>query len=269
MRGKDIVERFEVLATVTSNQYFLLGVSYDSLKSINGIEDDSKRRRLVASTVVFLCSFLEAGINAIIDGAIIGNNNAKISKEGLRLIAILNQSHNGNIIQKLPTLDKYIVISSIEFEEKIDKGHKIFQDVNLLFKLRNMIMHPKIYANNLAEGEIVKFRDEARLIRSLSERYKVEFDGDALDYVPQNPLKICLTEDCAKWAFRIAVQFWNNFLSKLPNGFDADEEGDLALLTYVPVNLDPDYNFSPRTLFQMKEGEMERFMDLKDSHRNL
>ncbi|MGI8748508.1 MAG: hypothetical protein ACR2J4_09215, partial [Deinococcus sp.] len=234
--GRDIIEEVDVEQYAVSNQYFFLGIAVSARDSINEHSTERETKSVAATSVVFSCTFLESGINAVIDSALLGNNDARISESGIRTLKILNDSHGGDVIAKLSGLEKYQILLSSIGVTPLAKGERIYQDADLLFRLRNSILHPKMYSYFPHEDGVKEYRSDRKLAQALSERFK--FD-DPINPTMGNPLISCLTRECATWSASISTRFWNHFLSLLPYGYDTDENG-VAILDVVPDKVTQD-----------------------------
>lgn len=210
--GNPIIEEVDVVQYAISNQYFFLGVAVSSRDSINNSSTITEIRSAAATAVAFSCIFLEAGINAVIDSTLLGNNDARISETGIHTLRVLSESHNGDIVRKLSPLDKFRILLLSAGGPRYSKGERIYQDAELLFKLRSSIVHPKMYSYLPQDDGVREYRSEEQLIQSLSQRFEI-YQAD--DDHKLNPLTSCLTAGCIEWAISTSVKFWNHFLSSL------------------------------------------------------
>ena len=108
-------------------------------------------------------------------------------------------------IDNLPILRRFEVILHMLGIEPINRGHKPYQHASLLVQLRNAITHYK----SLLGAEM----DDKKLYRNLAQlgHKKPTFAENNQNFFPH----LCLSAECADWAWHTADEFLTEFSAKL------------------------------------------------------
>lgn len=229
---------------VMSRHFTMLNFAIESYKrsitgEFNRADEEPKSSTLfgdIASCILYGVSFLEAGINIVFE--LVDRNIHLLSfteeqKENFKLINILKE---GKSIESIPTLEKYRIFHRILLRENPDNGSRIYQDIDLIIKLRNLLAHPKIYGFHRVGEDKKIIRDSSKLVAALGQRYTL--DGSSAIY--DDPLEIVLNTSCAKWTIISIVQFWNYYCHKiLESGLaETSERGLFAKASFDPDHLE-------------------------------
>lgn len=163
---------------------------------------DIKHRAYVTNSIFSSVAFLEAAINEIFKDASDEYLSYihKLSDSKIQLIAdYWNKTEEKN---KFPsTLDKYQEILRFCECSTFDKSDSLFQNAQLVTKLRNNLVHYK--------PESLSVTDCHRLSKQLTGK----FPKNKLMNESGNPFfpDQCLGYGCAKWAIKAVEDFANNF----------------------------------------------------------
>lgn len=114
------------------------------------------------------------------------------------------------------TLEKVGALHLIFKDSKINKGEQPYQNLSLLYQLRNELVHRKPEgASNWDPGDKDREYEPHRLVKSLASRGIINLPS------PKAPPvwgQFVLNEKTAKWAFNTAVLGVHNMVDMLPEG---------------------------------------------------
>jgi hypothetical protein len=167
-------------------------------------------RAYVTSCIFLSVAFLEATINELIFGVSIGSNpwdEGNIDKdkyETLKNIGTIEGTKN------LSTLDKYQIVLSVLGSKLFSTGKSPYQNVRLLIRLRNNLIHfepEHIYLTPKNKEE------EHKLQRSLIKKFPPNPIAEYMKrhYYPD----ILLGYGCAKWSVNSCIEFVKEFNSRI------------------------------------------------------
>lgn len=166
---------------------------------------DIRHRVYVMNSILSSAAFIEAAINELFQDAA-DDHRTHIESLPPMNIAILsdywqmteqkNKSHIG-------ILDKYQLALRFCGHEPMNKGHNLYQNVDMVIKLRNTIVHYK--------PESISVEDKHNLSVKLERR----FPENALMKNSGNPFfpDRCLGFGCAHWAAHAVKEFADRFFS--------------------------------------------------------
>lgn len=151
--------------------------------------------------IVLSCSAVEACINELFFEA-----KDDVSSSSPR---VLSRIVEASVSLKCGVLDRYQVVLLSACREPFDKGTQPYQDADLLFRLRNSLVHfePR-WGTVQKEGSAYTALREGLRSRSLHEN---PFADPDLPFFPMR----CLSYDCARWAVRTSYGFVHRFLRRM------------------------------------------------------
>ena len=150
---------------------------------------------------VLSCAAVEARINELFFEA-----TDRVSRPGHRAIKGLGKA---GFAMQYGVLDRYQAALLSACSEPFDTGTQPYQDVHLLFRLRNHLAHfePK-WGKEQSEGSAYKALRGGLSSQGLHENPLVDPDW------PYFPMR-CMSYDCARWAIRSAHVFVGEFLGRM------------------------------------------------------
>lgn len=164
----------------------------------------------VMGSVIFSVTFLESIINELAEDYSEEDSQQYPKLENNSHLEIA-QSWNQDLY---PTsiLDKYQHTLMLADEALFDNQHNPYQNVNLLIKLRNSLIH----AHPLEVEALNTDPDEDLNIHKMEARLKDKFHQNELydDSYNYFPLQ-CFGNGCAEWSVKSAREFINAFFEKL------------------------------------------------------
>lgn len=192
-------------------------------------------------------AFVEAAVNEVYADAaddshpwevmrMIGEGYAERMPEELRT-ALSGLWNTRTWRMRTPTLEKYQVALGFAGAQRFDAGAAPYQDVKLLTKLRNALVHfePSSHHEGISEP--------TRLERSLTGKFPLNPlvaypEGSRPDdpVVPFLPNR-CLGHGCALWSLRSSVAFTREFFDRI--GLEARHGGGLAEDALMYASMSP------------------------------
>jgi hypothetical protein len=163
-------------------------------------------------------SFLEANINEILDAAKIYmcSTDASIQLEIFKEceISVIENlaAFKDNLSRKLGTLEKYQYALMISNKKPFDKGKAPYQDVDLIFDLRNLLVHyePE-WIESVTEGNSIK-KDIQKIEKKLKGKFGLSKSIDEMKpFFPDR----CLCYGCIDWVINSIAIFADEFNEKI------------------------------------------------------
>jgi hypothetical protein len=177
-----------------------------------------EHRAYVSGCIVSTVSFLEAKINELFADTVDNPNAVKQLDKTAR--DLMSGMWKGEILARagFPILEKFQLALALARKDLFDRGKRPFQDVALLVRLRNALVHyvPEWVTFVSAETEDLTVQD---IKRNLSGKFELNpLRGPADSFFPDR----CLSHGCAKWAVTSSVEFVDEFLARmgLPRPYD-------------------------------------------------
>ena len=167
---------------------------------------DIKHRAYVTNSIISSINFLEAAINEILrDCAEVHMSYIKsIPSDKIKVLAVYwSQTEDNTNFQS--TLEKYQTVYNVITSNNLDKSKNPYQDVALVIKLRNMIIHYK--------PRTLGHEDPSKFINAIKGKF-VEckiYKDSGNPYFPDK----CLGVDCSKWVFNSVKSFTDIFFGSL------------------------------------------------------
>jgi hypothetical protein len=172
-------------------------------------QERAEHRSYVVSAVLAAVAFIEASVNELIESSPlpnmqVGGGEGGLSGEDRSALADLPDAE-----AKLSTLDRAQLILHLLHREPFDPGRKPFQDMQLIVRLRNALVHyqPEWYAagtdQDLSKGLRKPLADRRFALNP--------FFPDINPFLWDR----CLGHGCAEWSWRTALDFADSFFKKL------------------------------------------------------
>lgn len=187
----------------------------------------------VTSATILSVAFIEGHINEFFDN-ISGKKSESQSSGPIINKLYEDYSENFKIIQsifyykediydRLSLLKKYDFALACFNKEPFEKGKNPYQDINLIIKLRNSLVH---YYPEYHPAQIEGMEDEQHQIeKQLQKKFALNpfYENTGNPFFPYK----CLSYGSAKWAIKTSYKFVNKFYSK----FDLESEYDDIIKT--------------------------------------
>lgn len=180
-----------------------------------------KHRSQVISSIISCTCFLESQINECYDSILIQNQEnpsptsysleeSSIEEQDIKYITNMNDVIEGKIQRNTPFMKKYQLILSMSNSDTYDSGQNPWQDVNIIRKMRNYFVHykPEEYSHSLTEEEEITHKIGSAVQGKFEENPLVD------DNIPFFPFR-ALSHDCTKWAITSAIEFSDEFYSRI------------------------------------------------------
>lgn len=202
------------------NSGVLFRIAREAYKRTSHAKSDiypGQKDALVA--IIFAASTLEAFINELADLALMSTNNTQKEKLIQQFAEALHELENSNESTRLKFILSKLLISG----QAYDKGAMLYQDFDLLFKLRNNIVHFKPID---LTGNPPKFL-RAMETRQLLGKFAEDIPKEAVGWIS----KIC-TRNTAKWACNVA----SNMITDLKESIESapiENKGIQSLLAFA------------------------------------
>jgi hypothetical protein len=217
-RGKKIIAvvnesvSVEMTATITSRysftSQFILGAKYfaeqaAALEQESGVTENVRMQHqaYVAAAIMQSTAALESEVWQITrygPGQHLGSNETDL--EGQRLLDPIKDE-----IDSMSVLRRFEVILHLLGKEPVDRGSQTYEQTSLLVRLRNELTHYKSKSGPEMDGQ--------KLFTSLKQlgHKKPPFARESQNFFPA----LCLSAECAGWAWRTADAFLSEFSIKL------------------------------------------------------
>lgn len=168
---------------------------------------DIQHRAYVTGSILSSVAFLEAAINELFKDVLDKHESyiTSIETESRNLIEAFWQLTEERNRSPFTILDKYQIVLTFCRKNQFEKGALLYQDVDLVVKLRNELMHYK--PNSYGGG--IQSRLTAQLRGKFSENPLMNGSGNP--YFPDK----CLGSSCADWAVSSVKNFANEFFQRL------------------------------------------------------
>ncbi len=176
--------------------------SMSEQEELSEVPSRERHRSYVLGAVVFSVVFAEAAINEFY---------LDLQEQTSRRYALDNsvrtriaQVWETAKIDKLPVLEKYQTALLLCGRHRFDESAQPFQEVNLLVKLRNVIVHFKPEMSSATDYG----KKNLRLVGMFEQRFasnQLAVSGNA--YFPDH----CLGAGCARWAVNSSYEFVKEF----------------------------------------------------------
>ncbi|WP_084080197.1 hypothetical protein [Flavisolibacter ginsengisoli] len=184
-----------------------------SLSKDSSDQEFLNHRAFIVSIIMSCASFLEATINEVfmdaaenVDGVLndlpktTRNIFGRMWKKGIPRTA------------SYTIIDKYQIALTLANKKEFDLGQLLSQDVILLIKLRNALVHfepESVITKDI--GETAKIKRQ-KLEQQLTGKFEINmFTGKDNPYFPDK----CLSIGCANWAIDATLDFTDEFFMKL------------------------------------------------------
>jgi hypothetical protein len=167
---------------------------------------DIQHRAYVTSAILSSIAFLEGAINEVLKDVVDGHESYiesidEASRNRLLVMWDLTEEQN----RYTSILEKYQKVLQYCQKEQFSRGKQPYQDVDLVIKLRNELMH---YKPNSYGGDI-----QHQFIKKLSGKFSDNplMIGSGNPYFPDK----CLGSSCADWAVHSTKRFVDEFFGRL------------------------------------------------------
>ena len=200
---------------ILSASYFLkqLFEFERNLTQENTDEELINHRSLVVSIIMSCASFLEATINELFMDSV-ENPNGIVKDLNKSTIKMFSKMWKKGIPRtaSYSIIEKYQIALALSNKKEFDLGAMMAQDVSLLIKLRNALVHfepESVVTKSLIESSTIK---RQKLEQQLKGKFKLnQYTGIDNPFFPDK----CLSLDCAIWAIRSSLCFTDEFFMKL------------------------------------------------------
>lgn len=175
-------------------------------KNVVSSEVFFEHRAYVTGAILSAVSFLEAEINEIFADA--GDDQREHIYQLGDVIFLLKRMWTLGVPKtaSYSILDKYQIALALADKKEFDKGAAPYQDVRLLIRLRNALVHyePEYTARDSSSSK--------RLEQNLQGRFPLNpLTGSRTPFFPE----LCMSHGCAKWAVESSVKFVDDFCGQL------------------------------------------------------
>jgi len=166
----------------------------------------TQHRAYVTGCLFSVASFLEAQINEIFTDAA-DDRREYIYNLGDRIYLFAEMWKLGiPRTASYSIVEKYEIALALAEKEPLDRGTVVYQDVKLLIRLRNALIH----------YEPMSSTSTAEASQKLEQKFQGKFllnplTGRKTPFFPER----CLGHGCAKWAVESSVKFVDHCLSRL------------------------------------------------------
>ena len=158
-------------------------------------------------------SFLEATINELFMDSV-ENPNGRIKDLNRSAVKMFAKMWKKGIPRTAgyPILEKYQIALSLANKKEFDLGASLLQNVTVLVKLRNALVHfepESVITKSTNEKSLVK---QQKLEQQLKGKFKVNpYTGIDNPFFPDK----CLSLGCALWALKTTINFADAFFLEL------------------------------------------------------
>lgn len=202
----------------TSEYFTELSFKIESENKNKKVSEEVKanNKSYVTGAIISSVAFLESTISGLFWSAAKSPTGiAKELNENLRkrMAKIYNDFFNN--YKNMSTLDKYQYLLMLNGQNLFDRGMNPFQDVSLVIKLRNVVVH---FEPELMDAEENKQKLE-KLLNGKFEQCPFYSEPSFL-FFPHR----CLSHGCAKWVVISCIHFVNDFYKRI--GVDKKYEED-------------------------------------------
>jgi hypothetical protein len=172
-------------------------------------DKEIEHRSSALATILTSVSFMEASLNELFasasdDSLPFGGGQGPLTREERDALLYYWQKADRKSL-----LTKCAGVLEVLGKDKIDKGSRLWQDADLLVKLRNMLVHHKPVWRPIDDPTL---DDDPVVKRLLLKRFPANpFLDGAESYFPDR----CLGGACANWALRTAEECCGDFFRRL------------------------------------------------------
>lgn len=155
----------------------------------------------VTSSIIMSVAALESRINEIYLSAVDKDKNIfkNFNDDTIESLSIIWHDLDN---KRISTLSKYLISLLISRKTLMNKGDKIYQDVDMLIKLRDALIHYKPEWDTELKGKHTKLEGH------LSTKFEISPYSHRNDsFFP----KKCLSHGCASWAVNSVINFIDHF----------------------------------------------------------
>jgi hypothetical protein len=172
----------------------------------------AEHRSFVVAAILASVAFLEAAVNELFASASHDNLEVAGGRGGLaaterKILTDLNETLANN-----RTLDRYQLVLHLLGRQPFDRGTAFFQDLDLLIRFRNSLVHykPEWRPAGIEGGPTSA---DSKLARGLATKHFSHnpFTGPGNPFFPDK----CLGHGCAVWAWTAALAFADEFFRRL------------------------------------------------------
>ena len=173
----------------------------------------SEHSAYVTGAIVFSVSSLEAAINELFADTV-DNNKGRISKldsDTRNMMAnIWKIKVQGTALFSI--LQKYQIALVLAQKNQFDLGKKPYQDINLLIKLRNSLIHFEPEWITCPAGDDFGQDDIHKFEKQLKGKFTINpLTGQGNPFYPDK----CLSHGCAEWAVKSTINFIDDFFTRI------------------------------------------------------
>jgi hypothetical protein len=170
-------------------------------------EGYQRHRTYVTGSLLSSVCYLEAAINELLSG---------IDEHGDMVLGVACDPLHRQVlarlwspkIERLSMLEKYDLALDAGLRPGFDKGAGPYQDVVLVTKLRNALVHYKPEWVYGADGAALPVDQQHKFERTLKRRFEENpLAGERFPFWPD----LCLSAGCARWAAESAEGFFKSF----------------------------------------------------------
>lgn len=166
----------------------------------------TQHKAYVTGCLFSVASFLEAQINEIFTDAA-DDQRDKIHLLGDRIYLFAEMWKLGTPrTASYSIIEKYEIALALAEKKPLDRGTVLYNDVKLLIKLRNALIHYEPLSSTITAESSQKFEKQFQgkfLLNPLT--------GQKTPFFPER----CLGHGCAKWAVESSVKFVDHCLSRM------------------------------------------------------
>ncbi len=174
------------------------------LHGIKGFNTNSHRSFVIGS-IIMSSAFAEAYVNELIVGPHNPWNEGVITEKQLQSVRSIGLRDKGNTGRYSETIEKYKKIVEVLQKRVLNIGRGIWQDLDLLIKIRNHFMHFQSYTSWLKPRE----NEINELWKTLEPKITKNPVAEAMGhfYWPD----IALGYGCARWAVKTIIAAHDEF----------------------------------------------------------
>ena len=182
---------------------------------------DIKHRAYVTNSILSAVAFLEAAINELYQDAADNHESyiTKLNADSKQLMSDFWQFTEERNRSAFNLLDKYQIALTFLRKPQFDSGQSPYQDVTLVVRLRNELVH---FKPKSLGGDV-----EHKLARQLRGKFAENklMDGSGNPWFPDK----CLGHGCAQWAVASVTNFADQFFAAI------DVEPNYQRIEFDPV----------------------------------
>lgn len=206
---------FHSLCDIKQEQLIIARLKQDD----NAVKDIIEQRQIyVISGILCAVSFLEANINEILDAAktyiYLPEARPKLEIFKKCEISVIENlaAFKDNLSRKLGTLERYQYALMISNKKPFNNAKAPYQDVDLIFDLRNLLVHYKPeWIESFAEGNSIE-KDMQKIEKKLRGKFGLSKSIDEMKpFFPDR----CLCYGCIDWVVKSIMIFCDDFFKRM------------------------------------------------------